>query len=343
MTVRLPAGIEEHADLLALNTLRLPVAARFFSRVHDIDATRRAVEFAQAQGLAPIVLGEGSNVVLGARLEALILQLALRGINVIAEEPDYVDLRVGAGENWHQLVQHCLGRRWYGLENLALIPGRVGAAPIQNIGAYGTELSEFCRAVEALEIATGKQCIISAGDCGFAYRDSVFKRREKDHFIITAVQLRLSREPRLRIDYQPLREALERLPQPPTAQDVFDTVCRIRRDKLPDPSNLPNVGSFFKNPLVDTDKFAAIRADYPDIVAWPRADGVKLAAAWLLDKDGWRGRRSGSLGMHQRQALVMVNYGGANADDVLEFAAQISTAIQERFGVQLDIEPQRYR
>ncbi len=332
--------IQRGVSLQPLNTLALPGNADRFCRVANPMELVAALAYARRHRLPVTVLGGGSNVVLAGDVPGLVIHMAITGIEVVADAGDRVRIRVGAGENWHGLVEHCLTQGWYGLENLALIPGSVGAAPVQNIGAYGVELSEVLVALDAVSIATGASQRFDHRACQFGYRDSVFKGAERDRQIITAITLELSRQPRLRLDYPSLQRALANAPAPVTPQLVANAVCAVRRQTLPDPGVLPNAGSFFKNPVVSVATATTLIARWPDLVAYPQPEGlVKLAAGWLIERAGWRGARRNGAGVHCTQALVLVNCDGCDGRELLALAAAIQADILTKFGVALELEP----
>lgn len=326
------------------NTLALPAVAEFYGEVSNREQLEAARWFALEQGLPITALGEGSNVVLGERIAGLVVRLVNADIHVQPLDDQRVRLTVGAGHNWHRLVEHSLRQGWFGLENLALIPGTVGAAPIQNIGAYGVELERFLHGVHAIELATGEAVWLSAADCQLAYRDSVFKGRYRDRFIIHAVDLELSSVAAPVLDYPALRENLDQhLSGEPDPRDVFEAVCRIRREKLPDPTAIPNAGSFFKNPILDFEEARTLLDKYPDLATFPAdEERLKLAAGWLIDRAGWKGFSQGEVGVHDRQALVLFNRGKGDAEELLALARSIVQSVRERFGVELEMEPRCY-
>lgn len=336
------------ASLAALNTLRVPAWAGLLAQPDAIDQLPHLFAAACAQKLPWLVIGEGSNLLLAGDFEGLVVQprlmgirLAMNGLADRAPPPGgRVRVRAGAGENWHRFVQWTLDRGLCGLENLALIPGSVGAAPVQNIGAYGVELSDHLAAVEAFDCHNGGHHYFHAQDCGFGYRDSRFKR-EPDRWLITAVQLDLPRFAEPVLDYAGLREELaERGIGDPQPRDVFDAVCAIRRRKLPDPAQLPNTGSFFKNPVVPELQAAFIADHHPDLPMWPAGDGrSKLSAAWLIERSGLKGHRIGDAGISQGHALVLVNHGSATGQELLALARHVQDTVQARFGVALEPEP----
>ncbi|MGB5147053.1 MAG: UDP-N-acetylmuramate dehydrogenase [Porticoccaceae bacterium] len=332
--------IQRDVELRPHNSLALAARAAYFARVENVVEARAALDFARDQRLRVTVLGGGSNVVLAGDLPGLTVQVGIRGRRLVAEHGGAIHLQVGAGEDWHQTVEYCLARGWYGLENLALIPGTVGAAPIQNIGAYGVELESRFVALEAIAIATGETRRFSRADCGFGYRDSLFKGAGRDAWLITAVTLALSSRPAPVLTYPALREVLGSVPAAEiTPERIAVAVVALRRARLPDPARVPNAGSFFKNPVVDAEQARRLVARFPDLVTFPAADGgVKLAAAWLIERAGWKGVERAGVGVHDQQALVLVNRGGGAAA-LLALARDIRADVVDRFGVELEPEP----
>lgn len=331
-------------DLQPLNTLAVPSSAARYVRVVDETALKRALAFAKEQELKLLVLGGGSNVVLPQRFDGLVIQVAIKGMEVVTEDDEHVWIRAGAGEVWQDLVEYSLQGGLFGLENLSLIPGTVGAAPIQNIGAYGAELDSVFENLTAIDRTSLKECIFGVADCEFRYRDSVFKNRLRDAVVITSVTLKLRKRAPLNIAYAPLQSALADISADQlTPRKVSDAVIAIRQSKLPDPARIPNAGSFFKNPVVSQEQFDELQQRYPEIVSFPLATGeVKLAAGWLLEKAGWRGHLQDGVGMHAQQALVLVNPGHRYGETVLDYARRIQQDIAERFGVTLEREPVAY-
>ena len=336
--------ILENYPLDSLNTLGLRASARFFVSVTSIDELQQALRFARNKQLDVVPLGGGSNVVLNDPVDALVIAINLLGREVVSQNKRHIRVKAGAGENWHEFVLWTLAQNAWGLENLSLIPGTVGAAPIQNIGAYGVEIRDSFVALEAVHVESGELKTFSASDCAFGYRDSVFKGELRDQFIITSVTFNLDSQLTPRLQYGHLQNLLdERLKGAvPTAMDISQAVCDIRQQKLPDPKDLGNAGSFFKNPIVSAAKLHSLRHSYPDIVAYPAGEQWKLAAGWLIDQAGLRGIREGDLGTYRHQALVLVNHGHATGKDVVEFSAMIQTTIMNKFGVQLEREPRIY-
>lgn len=332
--------IEKDFSLKPFNTFAVEARARYFAQAHDDQEVREALAAAQRLGLPLRVLGGGSNLLFTSDVEALVVRLVSRGIRVLSDEGDHVVLEAEAGEPWHPFVLHSLELGLAGLENLSLIPGTVGAAPIQNVGAYGVEISDVFAGLTALDHTTGELCEFDAAACAFGYRDSLFKQKA-GRFIILRVRFALRRAPRLQLEYGPLRQRLLQAGvEHPTPRDVSDAVCAIRCEKLPDPQVLGNAGSFFKNPLVPQSLADELRKCHPNLVAFPQANGqVKLAAGWLIEQAGWKGFREGDAGVHGLQALVLVNHGQASGKQILALARRIQTDINLRFGVVLEIEP----
>ena len=331
-------------SLLDCNTLGLAASARSLATVATLDELLAALEWAATRKLAVVPLGEGSNVVLGGELDALVLRQLGQGIQILGEEGERVTLRVAAGENWHQLVCWTLQRGFFGLENLALIPGTAGAAPIQNIGAYGVELERFVEQVQAVDILTGASRSFDRGQCQFSYRDSVFKQAERDRLVITSVDLCLSLTPEPVLDYPALAAELGRRElSAPSPRDVFDAVVAIRSARLPDPAREPNAGSFFKNPQLGAATSEELAERFPGLPRYDQADGrVKIPAAWLIDYCGWKGQRRQGVGVHPQHALVLVNYGANDAGALLQLAADIRTSVENTFGISLEMEPRVY-
>jgi UDP-N-acetylmuramate dehydrogenase len=329
--------------LKAHNSFGFDVRARLACRIEHEAQIAAAVNDPRSAGLPRLVLGGGSNVVLTRDFDGLVLLVALRGRRLACEDDDAWYVEAAAGENWHEFVEWTLAQGLPGLENLALIPGTVGAAPIQNIGAYGLEMCERFASLRAVELATGDVVELDAKACRFGYRDSFFKREGRDRFVITSVTFRLPKMWAPRAGYADIARELAADgfgDASPTAQAIFDAVVAVRRAKLPDPLELGNAGSFFKNPVVDAAHFEALQQREPDVVSYRQPDGrVKLAAGWLIDRCGWKGRAMGAAAVHDRQALVLVNRGGATGAEILTLARAIQSDVIRRFGVELDPEP----
>lgn len=333
--------IREWVGLAPFNTLAISARARYFARLTHAGQVNATLAWARERKLPVLVLGGGSNLVLQSDLDGLVLHVALTGRHWRDVGSDTATLVLGAGENWHDAVLYAANAGYRGIENLALIPGTCGAAPVQNIGAYGVELADTLVCVTALDRSTGETLTLSPSQCAFAYRDSVFKQKP-GRYLILDIHLRLSRSRSLQLGYGELAAYLDELSgKPPEAIDVAEAVMAIRRRKLPDPQRMPNVGSFFKNPVVGQALHESLKKTWPDLVAYPLPDdkNVKLAAGWLIDQCGWKGYRNATVGVHNMQALVLVNHAGGSGEQVLALAQEIRESVQERFGVTLEQEP----
>lgn len=330
--------VQRDVDLSRRNTLGVPARAEYWADITDRARIPELVDWARSRSLAVRVLGGGSNLVMAPRIHGLVLGMNLRGRERL-ENPNAVTerWRIQAGENWHELVRFSVEAGLSGLENLALIPGQVGAAPIQNIGAYGVELCDTLIAVEAFDTEEQQWVQFTNAQCRFAYRDSRFKR-EANRYIITSIDLDLSREFKPVLDYGPLQALKDRNDLSPSL--VMDTVIAIRQSKLPDPADIPNAGSFFKNPLVSDPTYRQLKQRWPDLVAYPVGADWKLAAGWLIDRCGLKGRahRSG-VGCYEKQALVLVNPNRADGTSILEWQRHVQSTVKQTFGVRLEREP----
>ncbi|MEO5732355.1 MAG: UDP-N-acetylmuramate dehydrogenase [Rubrivivax sp.] len=341
MTTTTALDIQAGASLRDYNTFGLPAVARRLVKVASDADVRRVVDHPEF-GLAPtFVLGGGSNVVLTRDIEELVLKVEVMGIRLLETRPDAWIVEAGAGESWHRLVQWTIEHDLPGLENLALIPGSVGASPVQNIGAYGVELKDRFESLDAVSLVTGRTGSLDAAACRFGYRDSVFKHDLAGKAVITRVRFRLPRPWQPVLGYLDLeRRIAETGNTEPDARTVFDWICAIRRAKLPDPAVIGNVGSFFKNPVVTVEQCRDIIGRDPEIVHYPLPDGsVKLAAGWLIDACGWKGKSVGRAGVYDKQALVLVNRGGASGAEVVTLARAIQESVYGRFGIRLEPEP----
>jgi UDP-N-acetylmuramate dehydrogenase len=333
--------IERSVSLRAYNTFGLGAVARRLVRVQSEADVRRVVDHPQL-GLAPkFILGGGSNIVLSREVSAVVLKVEVMGRRLVAETDHAWIVEAGAGENWHALVEWTLANGWPGLENLALIPGSVGASPVQNIGAYGLELKDRFESLDAVDLVTGRSVTLQPPACRFGYRDSVFKHALAGKSLITRVRFRLPKPWVPVIGYLDLeRKVHDTGIREPDARTIFDWVCAIRRAKLPDPAQIGNAGSFFKNPVVSPEQCRDIIARDPHIVHYPMPDGsFKLAAGWLIDACGWRGKAIGGAAVYERQALVLVNRGGASGAEVITLARAIQESVYGRFGIRLEMEP----
>ena len=332
--------LESNVSLLPYNTFGLDVRARLFARFASVEALRELLALPAVQAAEKLILGGGSNLLFTKDFDGVVLKNEIRGLEVAEQTDETALVRAGAGESWHGLVEFALEQELSGIENLSLIPGTVGAAPLQNIGAYGAELQDTFAYLEALEISTGQLRTFDGAACGFGYRESVFKGPLKNQFIVTRVAFRLHRQARPNVSYGALTTTLQDMgiEADPTPRQVSAAVVRIRRSKLPDPAEIGNAGSFFKNPELSQHKYDALRAAYSDLPGYPVPGGVKVPAAWLIERCGWKGHRRGPHGVHDRQALVLVNHGGAQGADIQALAQEIITSVREKFGVELHPE-----
>lgn len=333
--------ITANAPLKNRNTLRIPANAEYFAEPVSESELRALLLDPAYSKLPRTVIGDGSNLLLSADVPGLVIRMAETGLEVVAENDDFVWLDVKAGENWDALVATTISRGWQGLENLSLIPGSVGAAPYQNIGAYGVELADVLDSLSAIHLHSAERHEFSCAECAFAYRDSIFKSVQRGLWVITSVRLRLNKSPKFSLGYADLKARFDQLPETQrTAQAVREMVISLRQSKLPDPSVLANAGSFFKNPIVTADHHQRLQQRFPDLVSYVQSSGeYKLAAGWLIERAGWKGRREGSVGMHEKQALVLVNYDNATGAEVSAFARQVCASVDEMFSVLLEQEP----
>lgn len=330
--------IEFNKELLFLNTFHVKALAKYYavlSTMEDIDL------IGELQDEKLLVLGGGSNILFTDNFEGLVLHNQIRGIEKIKEDDSFIYLKVGGGENWHGFVEYCIGKGYGGVENLALIPGSVGASPIQNIGAYGVEIMNVIDSVNAYHINDKTSHQFNTTECDFGYRDSAFKRKWKKQFIITDVTFKLFKKPVYNISYGAIERQLEKMGVVDLSlRAVADAVISIRRSKLPDPAIIGNAGSFFKNPIVSISIFSNLQKIFPDIVGYidEKSSVVKIAAGWLIENAGWKGYRRGDAGVHEQQALVLVNYGQASGVQILELSQQIIDSVEEKFGIRLESE-----
>lgn len=333
--------LEHSVSLKSLNSFGLPATASAFVRIASEADVRQVVDHPLLGPSPKFILGGGTNIVLTQDPAACVLKVEIMGRQVLRQEPEATIIELGAGENWHEVVAWSLEQGLGGLENLALIPGTVGAAPVQNIGAYGLELKDRFESLDAIDLITGRKVILDRAMCHFDYRDSIFKHALAGKSVITKVRLRLPRPWQPVLGYLDLERKMAETGKPnPSAQDIFDWVCAIRRAKLPDPKLIGNVGSFFKNPVVSPEQCKDIIGRDPEIVHYPLPDGnVKLAAGWLIDACGWRGKSIGRAGVYDKQALVLINHGGASGAEVVTLARAIQESVYGRFGIRLEPEP----
>ena len=330
--------ILETISLKPYNTFHIDVSAKKFATFSTIDELQELLT-SQKKEKNKFILGGGSNILFTKDVDALVLRNEITGIEVVEETTDHVILRAGSGVVWHDFVMHTVNKNLGGIENLSLIPGSVGASPMQNIGAYGVEIKDVFESLEALNIETGELRHFSADECKFGYRESVFKRELKNQFVITHVSYRLSKNPVLQTSYGAIKDELTAQGNEPSIKNISDAVISIRNSKLPNPKDLGNAGSFFKNPVVSEEKANQLSVEFPEMPKYPQADGtMKLAAGWLIEQAGWKGKRVGECGVHTKQALVLVNYGGATGNEIYNLSTSVLEAVKGKFGVELERE-----
>ncbi|WP_180105557.1 MULTISPECIES: UDP-N-acetylmuramate dehydrogenase [unclassified Acinetobacter] len=328
--------IQTQVQLKPFNTLSLDAVASHYVRVQSVEDIQAALDFAKAEQLNVLVLSGGSNMLLPEQIHALVMHMDIQGIEYVQDDADTQTLKVGAGQVWHDFVLWTTAHQFYGLQNLALIPGLVGASPVQNIGAYGVEAGEFIESVQVYDRVKKQQSSISAADCHFSYRHSIFKD-EPERFIITHVTFKLLKHADLKLNYGDLKQAVG---EDLSAENLQQQVIHIRQTKLPDPKEFPNVGSFFKNPVISQQAFDQIALQFPNLPHYPQPNNaVKLAAGWLIDQAGWKGKSVGSVGMFHKQALVLVNYQDATLQDVRTTYKAVQHDVFEKFNIELHPEP----
>jgi UDP-N-acetylmuramate dehydrogenase len=330
--------IQENISLKSFNTFGIDANARYFASFSNTDELS---EFLAPDSRLPIfILGGGSNILLTKNIDGLVLKNEIKGIEEVHEDAEYVYVKAGAGENWHEFVLYCLKRNWAGIENLSLIPGNVGASPMQNIGAYGVELAEVFWNLEAFHLKEKKIITFTRGDCAFGYRESGFKNKYKDQFVILNVTFRLRKKPIFHTSYGAIQQELEKMGvKDLSIHTISQAVINIRTSKLPDPKVIGNAGSFFKNPEVPTAKYEELKSKFPDIIAYPLVNNnMKVAAGWLIEECGWKGYRNGDAGVHPKQALVLVNYGTATGKQIFDLSKEILLSVKDKFGIMLERE-----
>ena len=330
--------INENFPLKPYNTFGIDANARFFN---TFSSKEELEEYLMFYSEYPIfILGGGSNILFTEDFDGTVLKNDIKGIELQHEDSDYVYVKAGAGENWHQFVLHCISHNWAGVENLSLIPGNIGASPIQNIGAYGVELVDVFWSLEAMHIPERRIHTFTTVDCEFGYRDSIFKNRYKNDFTILSVTFQLKKRPVFHTSYGAVTQELEKMGvKELSIKAISQAVINIRSSKLPDPQTIPNAGSFFKNPEVPTGKYDELKLKFPDIIGYPMGkESVKLAAGWMIEQCGWKGYRKGDAGCHEKQALVLVNYGNAKGSEIFDLSEEILQSVNKKFGVTLERE-----
>ncbi|QEC69850.1 UDP-N-acetylmuramate dehydrogenase [Panacibacter ginsenosidivorans] len=333
--------IQENVSLRSYNTFGINVAAKYFAAFTSIEELKELLSNDRPQTTNhKLILGGGSNILFTKNFDGLVLKNELKGIELVKEDADFFYVKANAGENWHQFVLYCIDHNYAGIENLSLIPGNVGASPMQNIGAYGVEIKDVFYEVEAYHVYDNAMQKFSLKDCAFGYRESVFKGKYKDQFVILNVTYKLRKQPLFNTSYGAIEEELKKMNvKELSIKTISQAVINIRSSKLPDPKEIGNAGSFFKNPTIPNEKFHSLQNEFPKIVGYPFGKNeTKLAAGWLIEQCGWKGFRKGDAGCHAKQALVLVNYGNAKGEEIYDLSTKIVNSVKEKFGVELEKE-----
>ena len=333
-------NIIENYPLLKLNTFGVDVKAKYFISINTVNELIELTKTKVFKDLQLLILGGGSNILFTKDFDGLVILNNIKGKEIIDQTKESIFLKIGAGENWHELVMYTVDNGWGGIENLSLIPGNTGTAPMQNIGAYGVEIKETFVELEALEISSGKIVKFNNSDCEFGYRESVFKNKMKNQYIILNITLELKKNPVLNINYGDVNAILESQNiNNPSIKEVSNTIISIRQSKLPDPKIIGNSGSFFKNPIVSLNQLEFIKKKYPNVVNYKiNENEVKIAAGWMIERAGWKGKKFNNYGVHEKQALVLVNYGLANGMEIFNLSEEIILDIKDKFGITLERE-----
>lgn len=333
-------NVIENYPLIKLNTFGIDVKAKYFTSINTVNELIEIKKSEKFKDRELLILGGGSNILFTKDFNGLVILNNIKGKEIVDQNDDSIILKIGAGENWHELVMYCVDNGWGGIENLSLIPGNTGTAPMQNIGAYGVEIKETFVELEALEISSGKIVKFSNSECEFGYRESVFKNKMKNKYIILNITLELNKNPILNINYGDVKAILEtKKIETPTIKDVSNAIISIRQRKLPDPKKIGNSGSFFKNPIIDINLLKLIEGKYPNVVSYKiNENKFKIAAGWMIEKAGWKGKKFNNFGVHENQALVLVNYGLANGKEIFNLSEKIILDIKEKFGITLERE-----
>jgi UDP-N-acetylmuramate dehydrogenase len=318
----------------------MDVSARFFSVVDSVESIAEAAKYCVEKNLPSFILGGGSNILFTKNVEAFVIKNNIKGIEKVHEDDEHYYIKAGAGENWHQFVMHCINNQYAGVENLSLIPGNVGASPMQNIGAYGVEIKDVFHSLEAYHLKDRQPVVFSGGECSFGYRESVFKNKYRNQFVITSVTYRLKKKPDFNISYGAIEQELNNMGiKELSIVAIANAVINIRRSKLPDPTVIGNAGSFFKNPEIPVEQFSQLKKEYPGMVGYELDNGnVKVAAGWLIEQCAWKGFRSGDAGCHEKQALVLVNYGNAKGEEIYALSEDIMNSVRIKYGINLERE-----
>jgi UDP-N-acetylmuramate dehydrogenase len=332
--------IQENISLKPFNTFGIDAKARQLITFRSVAELQEALGVSRQPATENLVLGGGSNILFTKDFGGVVLKNEIKGIEKLNEDDSSVYLKVGAGENWHQFVLYCIENKYAGVENLSLIPGCVGATPMQNIGAYGAEIKDVFHELTAFHLEEKSNYTFRLKDCQFNYRDSIFKGKYKDQFVIVNVTYRLNKQPVFHTSYGAIEQELERMGvKELSIRTISDAVINIRSSKLPDPNEVGNAGSFFKNPSIEKGMYESLKTSFPGIVGYENSDGtIKLAAGWLIEQCGWKGYRQGDAGVHPKQALVLVNYGNASGSEIYELSEQVLQSVKKKFDVNLERE-----
>jgi len=332
--------IIKNKSLANLNTFRIDVNAKYFSSINSIQELQSLCEHSIYSKNELFILGGGSNILLTKNVDSLVIKNDIKGIEILKDDDDTVEIMAGGGENWHEFVMFCVAREYGGIENLSLIPGNIGAAPMQNIGAYGVEIKDTFQYLNAFHIQSGEIHQFNNNDCQFGYRESIFKNKFKGEYIILNIVLKLSKKPRVNSSYGDIEKKLiEWDINNPSIKDISDAVISIRESKLPNPKKIGNSGSFFKNPIINSEQFKTLLDNYPNVVYYKMDNDLfKIAAGWLIDNAGWKGKTFNNYGIHKKQALVLVNYGGASGSDINDLSEKIIDDIHEKYKIKLEKE-----
>jgi UDP-N-acetylmuramate dehydrogenase len=332
--------IQENVSLKLYNTFGIDVTARYFATFENVTELEEILNSKLQTSNSKLILGGGSNILFTKDYSGIVLKNDIKGIEMVQEDDEFIYIKAGAGENWHQFVLHCVQNNYAGVENLSLIPGNVGASPMQNIGAYGVEIKDVFYELEAVHLQDKTIQKFGLEDCSFGYRESVFKNKYKNQFIITSVTYRLNKKPSFNTSYGAINQELEIMGvKNPSIQAISQAIINIRTSKLPDPKDLGNAGSFFKNPVISNEQFNALKQAFPNVIAFPSgAQHTKLAAGWLIEQCGWKGYRKGDAGCFPKQALVLVNYGNATGKEIFDLSEEIIHSVKKKFSLVLERE-----
>lgn len=332
--------VQTNVSLKPYNTFGLEATAKYFVEVSSIEQLNSLLNDPTYQQMERLLLGGGSNLLLTRDFNGIVIKIAIKGIEKIKEDEEYIWLKAGAGEVWHDLVLYCVNHNYAGIENLSLIPGTVGAAPMQNIGAYGVEIKEVFESLEAINIKSGELKSFTKDECRFGYRESIFKHEAKGEYVIVNVNFKLNKTPVFHVAYGAIQETLAAMNvETLSIKAISDAVISIRQSKLPNPAEIGNAGSFFKNPEIPKEQYDLLKEKFPSIPSYPvNEKTVKVPAGWLIEQAGWKGQRFGDVGVHTKQALVLVNYGGGKGNEIKELSQKIQNSVVEQFGIQLHAE-----